>query len=122
MRRAPGLLLMFASILGAGPQERKGLEIVWVDVEGGAATLIATPTGETILVDAGWPEDRDAERIRRALVETLGAKQIDHYVTSHWHLDHWGAIGRVAAMVPVNHYYGHIFPEAPQADIVPEMK
>jgi len=120
--RLSGVLLLLASLLAAAPQEPKGLEIVYVDVEGGAATLIRTPSGETILVDAGWPEDRDAERIRRALVETLAAKQIDHYITSHWHLDHWGAIGRVAALVPVNRYYGHVFPDTPQEDIVPEMK
>jgi beta-lactamase superfamily II metal-dependent hydrolase len=122
VRRASGLLLVLGSILGAAPQERQGLEIVWVDVEGGAATLIATPAGETILVDSGWPEDRDAERIRRSLVEILGAKRIDHYLTTHWHLDHWGAIGRVAGMLPVEKYYGHAFPGTPQDDIVPEMK
>jgi len=122
MRRLAGFLLVSAFALGAAPQERKGLEIVYVDVEGGAATLIGTPSGETILVDAGWPEDRDAERIRRAVVEVLGAKQIDHYITSHWHLDHWGAIGRVAKLMPVKRYYGHVFPETPQEDIVPEMK
>lgn len=121
MRRFPAVFLL-ASLLAAAPQDRKGLEIVYVDVEGGAATLIGTPSGETILVDAGWPEDRDAERIRRAVVEVLGAKQIDHYITTHWHLDHWGAIGRVAAMLPVKRFYGHVFPDAPQADIVPEMK
>ena len=122
MRRLLGFLLMSSFALGAAPQERRGLEIVWVDVEGGAATLIRTPAGETILVDAGWPEDRDAERIRRAVTETLGAARIDHYITSHWHLDHWGAIGRVAALLPVDHYYGHVFPPEPQDDIVPEMK
>jgi beta-lactamase superfamily II metal-dependent hydrolase len=122
VQRLAGFLLVSLVALGAAPQERRGLEIVWVDVEGGAATLIRTPAGETILVDAGWPEDRDAERIRRAVTETLGATRIDHYITSHWHLDHWGAIGRVAAMLPVDHYYGHVFPQEPQDDIVPEMK
>lgn len=108
--------------LGAAPQERRGLEIVWVDVEGGAATLLRTPAGEVVLVDAGWPEDRDADRILRAVGETLGATRIDHYLTSHWHLDHWGAIGRLAARIPVLRYYGHVFPAAPQDDIVPEMR
>jgi beta-lactamase superfamily II metal-dependent hydrolase len=122
VRRLAGILLLSAVAFGASPQERRGLEIVWVDVEGGAATLIRTPSGEVILVDAGWPEDRDADRICRAVVDTLGARQIDHYITSHWHLDHWGAIGRVAARMPVSRYYGHVFPETPQDDIVPEMK
>jgi len=122
MRRLAGILLVSFSILGAAPQERKGLEIVYIDVEGGAATLIVTPSGESILVDAGWPEERDVERIRRAVVEVAGLKRIDHYITSHWHLDHWGAIGRVAELLPVKAFYGHVFPEAPQDDIVPAMK
>jgi competence protein ComEC len=121
MRRFAGILLVSLSILGAAPQERKGLEIVYIDVEGGAATLIVTPAGESILVDAGWPEDRDADRICKALGDA-GLKQVDHYITTHWHLDHWGAIGRVAARLPVKRYYGHVFPESPQVDIVPEMK
>jgi len=81
-------------VLAAAPQESKGLEIYWIDVEGGAATLIVTPRGESILVDSGWPEERDVQRIRRAVLEVAGLKRIDHDLTTHWHLDHWGAIGR----------------------------
>lgn len=121
MRRIAGSLFLLFSMLAAAPQDRKGLEIVWVDVEGGAATLIVTPAGESILVDAGWPEDRDADRIVRAVKEA-GCAQIDHYITSHWHLDHWGAIGRVAKRLPVKKFYGHVFPATPQEDIVAEMK
>jgi hypothetical protein len=44
------------------------LEIEWVDVLGGAATLIVTPAGESILVDTGWAgfDSRDAKRIGRS--------------------------------------------------------
>ncbi|MEC9002536.1 MAG: MBL fold metallo-hydrolase, partial [Planctomycetota bacterium] len=31
------------------------LDIYWVDVEGGAATLIVTPQGESVLIDTGNP-------------------------------------------------------------------
>ena len=31
------------------------LDVYWVDVEGGAATLIVTPQGESILIDTGNP-------------------------------------------------------------------
>ena len=49
------------------------LEIVFVDVMGGAATLICTPEGETILLDSGWPglDDRDPKRIVYVLKEVL---------------------------------------------------
>ena len=39
-----------------------GLRFTFVDVEGGAATLIVTPAGESILIDSGNPGDRDAGR------------------------------------------------------------
>lgn len=120
MRRFSLVALLLAS-LGAAPQEPKGLRIVWADVEGGAATVIVTPAGESILVDAGWPEERDAKRIQAAL-EVAGATRIDHYITTHWHLDHWGAIGRLAERMPVGRFYGHPFPATPQDDIVPAMR
>ena len=43
----------------------KGLDIYFIDVEGGAATLIVTPQGESLLIDSGWKRDdlRDAKRI-----------------------------------------------------------
>jgi beta-lactamase superfamily II metal-dependent hydrolase len=109
-------------VLAAAPQAARPLEIFWIDVEGGAATLIVTPRGESILVDSGWPEERDVQRIRRAAVELAGVKQIDHYLTTHWHLDHWGAIGPLSELLPVKHFYGHEFPADPQEDIVPKMK
>lgn len=43
---------------------------------GGGATLIIAPTGESMLVDTGWPrpEGRDAERIVGAMQEAGFAK------------------------------------------------
>src|SRR5215475_12674223 len=62
------VLLIAATIAGAAQKSentRRTLDIFYIDVEGGAATLIVTPTGESILIDAGWPgfEGRDAKRI-----------------------------------------------------------
>ncbi|RPH47758.1 MAG: MBL fold metallo-hydrolase, partial [Planctomycetota bacterium] len=68
--------------------DSKSLRILWIDVEGGAATLIVTPEGGSMLMDCGWPGQRDAERIAAA-VKAAGLKQIDHYVVSHFHTDHW---------------------------------
>ncbi|MCY4508221.1 MAG: hypothetical protein OXG35_14880, partial [Acidobacteria bacterium] len=41
----------------AAAQEAAGdtLEIYLVDVEGGEATLFVAPSGESLLVDTGWP-------------------------------------------------------------------
>lgn len=43
------LALAHATVWGAT------LDIYWVDVEGGAATLVKTPAGESILIDSGNP-------------------------------------------------------------------
>ena len=42
----------------------RNLDIYWIDTEGGAATLIVAPSGESMLIDTGYPDaDRDAKRI-----------------------------------------------------------
>jgi beta-lactamase superfamily II metal-dependent hydrolase len=96
--------------LAAIPQaaERRHLEIEWIDVEGGAATLIVTPAGEAVLVDAGWPgnESRDANRIKAAL-DRRGLKGVDHLITTHYHVDHFGGVPPLAALVPVKRFYDH---------------
>jgi competence protein ComEC len=84
------------------------LKIYFIDVEGGASTLIVTPAGETVLVDAGWPENdgRDAKRIQRAM-QLAGVAQIDHMIDTHYHVDHYGGIPALAALVPIKHFYDH---------------
>ena len=99
----------------------KSLRIYWVDVEGGAATLVVTAEGGTLLMDCGWPGKRDAGRIAKTLA-AAGAKKIDHYVTSHYHTDHWGCIDELAALVPIEKYYYHPFPDASAKDVDPKIK
>ena len=36
----------------------KPMQIFWIDVEGGAATLLVAPGGQTLLMDAGWGDAR----------------------------------------------------------------
>ena len=47
------------------------MQIYFVDVEGGQATLVVSPSGESLLIDTGWPgnEGRDADRILAAAME-----------------------------------------------------
>jgi beta-lactamase superfamily II metal-dependent hydrolase len=78
------------------------LDIYFIDVEGGQSTLIVAPTGEAMLVDAGWSGsgNRDADRIlvaaRDAHVERLEA-----LLVTHFHEDHAGGIPEVARRLPV---------------------
>src|SRR5215471_17554202 len=94
-----------ASVLFGAP---RNLEIYWIDAEGGAATLIVAPSGESMLVDTAnrTPDDRDAKRIMAA-VEQAGLKQIDILLTTHFHGDHIGAMPALAKMVPIMKYMDH---------------
>ena len=84
---------------------QRTLDIYWIDVEGGAATLIVSPSGESMLIDAGYETDgRDAKRIFDA-AQKAGLRRIDTFVLSHFHGDHAGGIGALAKMIPIAHCY-----------------
>ena len=103
------LAAALVAALSAAPQaaDRK-LAIEWIDVLGGAATLIVTPAGESILVDTGWPgiDSRDAKRIKEAL-DRHGVTAIDHLILTHYHIDHYGGVAQLAALVPISKFYDH---------------
>jgi beta-lactamase superfamily II metal-dependent hydrolase len=89
----------------------RGLTIYFIDTEGGAATLLVTPAGESVLIDCGNPGPRDAERIHKVATEQAGLRAIDHLIITHWHLDHYGGVDRLAKLMPVHHYYDHGIPQ-----------
>lgn len=84
------------------------LDVYFVDVEGGQATLLVSPSGESLLVDAGWPGygGRDADRIVAA-AKAAGVKQIDYLLVTHYDLDHVGGVPPLAAKIPVIHFVDH---------------
>src|SRR3984957_7237957 len=86
----------------------KNLEIYWIDAEGGAATLIVSPSGESMLVDTAnrAPDDRDAKRIFAA-TQQAGLKKIDILLTTHFHSDHIGAMPALAKLIPIGKYMDH---------------
>lgn len=110
-------LLIFLPNAQAG-QKDGTLDIYFIDVEGGAATLIVTPVGESILIDSGYPDynGRDRDRIIETLTEQAGLDHLDHAVVSHWHLDHYGNHASLAAMIPVHNFWDRGIPDALQED------
>jgi beta-lactamase superfamily II metal-dependent hydrolase len=115
MKTIVAFAVLCFSLMGApafpSPQEGStSLRIYWIDVEGGAATLVVTPEGASLLMDCGWPGTRDADRIA-ATAKAAGLKQIDHYLTSHYHTDHWGCVAELNERIPIAKYYHHAFPE-----------
>jgi len=112
MRRALAFIsALTLSVVLSAAQSRAGktLDIYVVDVEGGNATLLVSPSGESVLIDsgnAGSGAVRDAERIVAA-VKDARLSQIDHLITTHWHGDHFGGMAELAARVPIRNFIDH---------------
>ncbi len=106
----------------AGPENEKGLQIYFVDVEGGQATLFVTPEGKSLLIDTGWPDNngRDADRIMAA-GKLAGIKQIDFVLLTHYHMDHAGGITQLAAEIPIRTVIDHGENREPNNDATVQM-
>jgi len=94
-------LILAAVSLGA-----KTMDFYFIDTEGGKSTLIVSPSGQTLLIDAGYAGARDLNRILAA-VKIAGVKQIDYLVVTHHHSDHVGGVPQLAARLPVKHFIDH---------------
>jgi beta-lactamase superfamily II metal-dependent hydrolase len=108
MKRFLSAAAIAALTLAAAPALAQDLKITWIDVEGGAATLFVSPTGQSLLFDTGYPGngDRDAKRIFAA-AQKAGLRQIDHVVISHWHGDHVGGLEALGKLIPLGRFYDH---------------
>ena len=99
--------ILFASAV-LSLQAAKTLDVYFIDVEGGQATLYVTPSKQSLLVDAGWPgfSGRDADRIVRT-AKKAGLKAIDYFVTTHYHTDHVGGLPQLVERFPVKNFVDH---------------
>src|SRR5579862_9349790 len=91
-----------------GKPLQKPLQIYFIDVEGGQATLIVSPSGESLLIDTGWPdnEGRDSDRIVAA-AHNAGIKQIDYVLITHYHRDHVGGVPQLVDGIKVGTFVDH---------------
>ena len=112
--------LIFAALLAStlALSAATTLDIYFIDVEGGQATLIVTPAGESLLVDTGYAGSggRDAGRIMAA-ARAAGIKQINYLVITHFHPDHDGGVVELAQQIPIRTFVDHggFAPEAEKA-------
>ena len=106
-----GLEPAFAARPAAGAQvaaNSANLNIYFIDVEGGQATLIVTPERQSLLVDTGWPgfDGRDANRIVHA-AKLAGVDRINFLLITHYHADHVGGVPQLAARIPIDNFLDH---------------
>jgi beta-lactamase superfamily II metal-dependent hydrolase len=78
------------------------LRIYFIDVEGGASTLLVTPAGESVLIDAGYGqrEGRDPARVMAAMRDA-GVDHLDFFIATHLHNDHVGGLPELAEKVRI---------------------
>src|SRR6266404_3517528 len=103
-----GLVCLLASAATQPAAAQKPLQIYFVDVEGGQATLFVTPAGQSLLIDTGWSgfENRDADRIVAA-AKNAGIAKIDFVLLTHYHRDHSGGVPQLAAKIPIGAFLDH---------------
>lgn len=91
------------------PAAEKTLDIYFIDVEGGQATLLVTPDKQSMLIDTGWPGfgDRDADRIVKVAKKAAGLKKIDNLLITHYHRDHVGGITQLLSKMSVGTFIDH---------------
>ncbi len=93
---------------GAATPAGKSLQIYFIDVEGGQSTLVVSPSGESLLIDTGWPgyEGRDADRILAA-AHQAGITQLDYVLITHYHRDHVGGVPQLVEGIKVGTFVDH---------------
>ncbi len=104
IRRRLTLALAFLALTSASLGAQPLLRIYYIDVDQGAATLVVSPDGQTLLVDGG--RDGHGTRVRAAL-QRAGVSRIDHLVTTHYHDDHYGGTDELTEdpAIPIGQAY-----------------
>src|SRR5580693_2920127 len=117
---ATALFVPFSIAHGQQQIQKKPLDIYFLDTEGGQATLFISPSGQSMLVDTGFPGNqgalpaeanapgitRDADRIMSVL-KLANVAVLDYVVITHYHGDHAGNAAELAHRIPIRHFVDH---------------
>jgi competence protein ComEC len=97
----------------------KTLDIYFIDVEGGQATLVVTPAGHSLLIDAGYPGlmGRDPDRIMAA-VRDARLTRIDYLLVTHLHEDHNGGAAELSGRIPIGTFVDYGSPVETTKEVV----
>jgi beta-lactamase superfamily II metal-dependent hydrolase len=95
------IALVLSVVAAAAAPPARTLDIYFIDVEGGQSTLLITPDGQSLLIDAGYARNgRDAERILE-VARVAGLERLDYLLVTHYHPDHVGGVPGVAEKLPI---------------------
>jgi competence protein ComEC len=85
-----------------------GLQVYFIDVDGGQSTLFVNPAGKSLLIDTGWSgnDGLDAKRIAAA-AKDAGISKIDFVLLTHFHADHAGGVPELVQQIPVGTFIDH---------------
>lgn len=104
------LAFFLAAALGlAQAAPVRALRIYVIDVEGGGATLVVSPSGQSMLIDSGSPgpaAERDSARIADAM-RAAGLTKIDDLFTTHYDSDHVGGAPAANAVAHFDRFLDH---------------
>jgi len=114
------LLASFSPARAQEKAQKKPLDIYFLDTEGGQATLFVSPSGQSMLLDTGFPGNqgapaaeanapgitRDADRIM-AVLKLANVNVLDYVVITHYHADHAGNAAELAHRIPMRHFVDH---------------
>jgi competence protein ComEC len=112
-------LLVLTSLFAFSAPAAQTLTFCTIDVEGGKSVLVVSPSGESMLFDAGWPTAGNREASTERIVAALkgaGLKQLDYLVISHFDMDHLGDVPALAARFPIKRIMDHGQANAPSTD------
>jgi beta-lactamase superfamily II metal-dependent hydrolase len=120
LRRFTFATLIAITAVALPSAQTKGLTAYVIDTEGGKSALWITPSGQTILVDAGNPGGRDTDRLMEA-IKDAGVTKIDYLVSTHYHVDHIGGMQELASRIPIGTFVDH-GPTVEQREQVPNFQ
>lgn len=113
--------LALVVLAAAGGTAARTLDIYFIDVEGGQATLLVTPAQESLLIDSGFPgfANRDPQRILEAASDA-GITHIDFLLITHFHGDHDGGVPELSRRLPIHTFVDYGAPiQTDQSVVVP---
>ena len=87
------LILLVA--LAAGTPAQQPLEVYFLNVDQGDATLVVSPSGKTLLIDGGMSGKGNSVVV--PLLRGLKLTHLTYMVATHYHADHIGGLGEVVA-------------------------